>query len=68
MVSGLGGPTYDVHASDFDGPFFPFWGGMGLSAVDGLGLAMAQPQQRVLVVTGDGVVLRACPKTMRGIS
>lgn len=57
VVSGLGGPTYDVHASGFDGPFFPFWGGMGLSAVCGLGLAMAQPEQRVLVVTGDGEML-----------
>ena len=54
VVTGLGSPTYDVSAAgDHPGTFY-FWGGMGLTAAAGLGLAMAQPDRRVVVVTGDG--------------
>ena len=35
----------------------PLWGGMGGAAVMGLGLALAQPTKRVLVITGDGEML-----------
>lgn len=54
VVTGLGSPTYDVSAAgDHPGTFY-FWGGMGLTAAAGLGLAMAQPERRVVIVTGDG--------------
>ncbi|HVZ50153.1 MAG TPA: thiamine pyrophosphate-dependent enzyme, partial [Gemmatimonadaceae bacterium] len=33
------------------------WGGMGGACMMGLGLAIAQPARRVLVVTGDGEML-----------
>jgi thiamine pyrophosphate-dependent acetolactate synthase large subunit-like protein len=33
------------------------WGGMGGAAMIGLGLALAQPKRRVLVLTGDGELL-----------
>ena len=33
---------------------FPLWGAMGGAAMVGLGLALAQPNKRVLVITGDG--------------
>src|ERR1051326_3841022 len=33
------------------------WGAMGAGAMVGLGLAVAQPGRRVLVVTGDGEIL-----------
>src|SRR5205085_481352 len=36
---------------------FPMWGAMGQAAMMGLGLALAQPKRRVLVVTGDGEML-----------
>jgi len=36
---------------------FPMWGAMGGAAMMGLGLALAQPKRRVLVVTGDGEML-----------
>src|SRR6185436_14255230 len=36
---------------------FPMWGAMGQAAMLGLGLALAQPARRVLVVTGDGEML-----------
>ena len=54
VVTGLGSPTYDVHAAgDHDGNYY-LWGAMGGAALVGLGLALAQPDRRVLVVTGDG--------------
>jgi len=57
VVSGLGSPTFDVFAVN-DSPLnFYFWGGMGGTAMLGLGLALAQPSRRVLVVTGDGDML-----------
>lgn len=57
VVSGLGSPSYDVAACG-DEPFdFPLWGAMGGAAMLGCGLALAQPQRPVLVVTGDGEML-----------
>ena len=54
VVSGLGSPTYDVHAAgDHDGNFY-LWGAMGSAALIGLGLAQAQPDRTVVVITGDG--------------
>jgi thiamine pyrophosphate-dependent acetolactate synthase large subunit-like protein len=54
VVTGLGSPTYDVHAfGDHDGNFY-LWGAMGSAALIGLGLAQAQPDRTVVVVTGDG--------------
>jgi thiamine pyrophosphate-dependent acetolactate synthase large subunit-like protein len=57
VVSGLGSTTYDVHAAgDHPGNFY-LWGAMGGAAMIGLGLALAQPTRRVLVITGDGELL-----------
>jgi thiamine pyrophosphate-dependent acetolactate synthase large subunit-like protein len=54
VVTGLGSPTYDVSAAgDHDGNFY-LWGAMGGAALVGLGLALAQPERPVMVVTGDG--------------
>jgi thiamine pyrophosphate-dependent acetolactate synthase large subunit-like protein len=54
VVTGLGSPTYDVHAAgDHDGNYY-LWGAMGGAALVGLGLAQARPDRQVLVVTGDG--------------
>lgn len=57
LVTGLGAPTWDA-ASVGDRPDnFYLWGGMGGATLVGLGLALAQPTRRVLVVTGDGEML-----------
>jgi len=57
VVAGLGAPAYDL-ASCGDQPLdFPLWGAMGSAAMVGLGLALAQPRQTVLVLTGDGEML-----------
>lgn len=54
LVSGLGSPTYDLHSvGDHDGNFY-LWGAMGGAALIGLGLAQAQPDKRVVALTGDG--------------
>jgi thiamine pyrophosphate-dependent acetolactate synthase large subunit-like protein len=57
VVSGLGSPTYDVAASGDHPLNFYLWGAMGSAAMIGLGLALAQPVHRVLVLTGDGEAL-----------
>ncbi len=59
VVSGLGSPTWDVAAAGDHPTNFPLWGAMGGAAMIGLGLAIAQPGRRVLVVTGDGEMLMA---------
>jgi thiamine pyrophosphate-dependent acetolactate synthase large subunit-like protein len=57
VIAGLGAPAWDITAAG-DGPNnLPLWGGMGGAAVMGLGLALAQPNRRVLVITGDGEML-----------
>ena len=57
VVAGLGASAWDVTAAGDHPLNFPLWGGMGGAATIGLGLAMAQPDRRVLVVTGDGEML-----------
>jgi len=57
VVTGLGSPTYDVGACGDDDLNFYLWGAMGGSAMVGLGIALAQPDRRVMVVTGDGEIL-----------
>jgi len=57
VVTGLGSTSYDAGAAG-DRPLnFYLWGAMGGAAMIGLGLALAQPQRRVLVITGDGEML-----------
>jgi thiamine pyrophosphate-dependent acetolactate synthase large subunit-like protein len=57
VVSGLGSPTYDCAAAGDHPLNFYLWGAMGSAITVGLGLALAQPERRVLVVTGDGELL-----------
>lgn len=54
VVSGLGSPTYDLHAAGDRDDNFYLWGAMGGAALIGLGLAQAQPSKRILALTGDG--------------
>jgi thiamine pyrophosphate-dependent acetolactate synthase large subunit-like protein len=57
VVAGLGAPAYDLASCGNQPLDFPLWGAMGGAAMVGLGLALAQPQQPVLVLTGDGEML-----------
>jgi len=57
VVAGLGSTSWDITAAGDADLNFPTWGAMGQAAMLGLGLALAQPKRRVLVVTGDGEML-----------
>jgi thiamine pyrophosphate-dependent acetolactate synthase large subunit-like protein len=57
VVAGLGSTAWDITAAGDSDLSFPTWGAMGQAAMIGLGLALAQPRRRVLVVTGDGEML-----------
>jgi thiamine pyrophosphate-dependent acetolactate synthase large subunit-like protein len=57
VVSGLGSATYDTAAAGDHPLNFYLWGAMGGTAMIGLGLALAQPERRVAVLTGDGDML-----------
>ncbi len=57
VVSALGAPSWDVAAAGDSPLTFPLWGAMGGAVTMGLGLALARPERRVLVVTGDGEML-----------
>lgn len=54
VVTGLGSATYDVFAAGDRDTNYYLWGAMGGAASLGLGLALAQPDRSVMVVTGDG--------------
>jgi thiamine pyrophosphate-dependent acetolactate synthase large subunit-like protein len=58
FVTGVGAESRDVVAMTKDGGHvFTLGGAMGAASMIGLGLALAQPKKRVLVVTGDGELL-----------
>jgi thiamine pyrophosphate-dependent acetolactate synthase large subunit-like protein len=57
VVGGLGASTYDIAAAgDHDRNFY-LWGAMGGAVMIGLGMALAQPELPVVVITGDGEML-----------
>lgn len=56
VVTGLGSSCYDCGVHDHLNTFY-LWGAMGAAAMMGLGLALAQPTRRVIVITGDGEML-----------
>lgn len=58
IVSGLAGTSKDMAGLTGDaGHLYTMAGAMGASVSMGLGLALARPDRRVLVVTGDGELL-----------
>ena len=58
IVAGLAGTARDLTFLSRDAPHvFALAGAMGSATSMGLGLALARPERRVLVVTGDGELL-----------
>jgi len=58
IVTGLAGTSRDIAALTDDGAHtYTMAGAMGGASMIGLGLALARPDKRVLVVTGDGELL-----------
>jgi thiamine pyrophosphate-dependent acetolactate synthase large subunit-like protein len=57
LITGLGSSCWDAAAAGDSEKNFYVWGAMGGASMIGLGLAIAQPMRRVLVITGDGELL-----------
>ena len=58
IVTGLAGTARDIAALTHDSAqIYTMAGAMGGAAMIGLGLALARPDKRVLVATGDGEIL-----------
>jgi thiamine pyrophosphate-dependent acetolactate synthase large subunit-like protein len=57
IVASLGHPAYDLFAAGDRPRNFYTWGSMGLASSVGLGLALARPDVRIVVLDGDGSLL-----------
>ncbi len=57
VIGGLGSTAWDITAAGDHDLSFPLWGAMGGTVAIGIGLATAQPNRRVLIITGDGDML-----------
>lgn len=58
LVAGLAGTAWELSAlTNESSRLFGLGGAMGAAVPIGLGLALAQPQRRILVATGDGELL-----------
>ncbi|MBN8907022.1 MAG: aldehyde dehydrogenase [Rhodospirillales bacterium] len=58
VIAGLAGSAKDLSSLTKDGPnFYGLAGAMGAAVSIGLGLALARPDKKVLVATGDGELL-----------
>lgn len=57
VVASLGHTKYDLFAAADRSRNFYVWGSMGLASSIGLGLALARPDLRVIVLEGDGSLL-----------
>lgn len=57
VIPGLGSPTWDSFAAGDSPEYLYSWGGMGLAVPTALGVALAQPDRRVLALTGDGEMM-----------
>ena len=57
ILGGVGGPTYDLYGVRARERNLYTWGSMGQISSMGLGLALARPDLRVIVLDGDGSLL-----------
>jgi thiamine pyrophosphate-dependent acetolactate synthase large subunit-like protein len=57
IIASLGHPAYDLFLAGDRSLNFYTWGSMGVASSVGLGLALAKPEARVIVLDGDGALL-----------
>jgi thiamine pyrophosphate-dependent acetolactate synthase large subunit-like protein len=57
VVAGLGNPKFNLFQAQDRPRNFYLWNAMGMASSIGLGLAMAQPERRVVILQGDGSLL-----------
>src|SRR5437870_12607229 len=56
IIGGVGNSTFDLVAFDRPRNFY-MWNSMGMASSIGLGVALARPDLRVVVLDGDGSIL-----------
>jgi thiamine pyrophosphate-dependent acetolactate synthase large subunit-like protein len=56
IIGGVGNSTFDLVPFDHPANFY-MWNSMGMASSIGLGLALARPDLRVVVLDGDGSIL-----------
>lgn len=57
IIASLGNPKFDLFTAEDRPQNFYMWNSMGMASSMGLGLAMVRPQQKVIVLDGDGALL-----------
>ena len=57
IIASLGNAKYDLFTAKDRPQNFYMWNSMGLASSMGLGVAMARPQQKVIILDGDGALL-----------
>ncbi|ETW96904.1 MAG: hypothetical protein ETSY1_24760 [Candidatus Entotheonella factor] len=57
IVASLGNAKFDLFLAQDRPQNFYMWNSMGMASSMGLGLAMARPQQKVIILDGDGALL-----------
>jgi thiamine pyrophosphate-dependent acetolactate synthase large subunit-like protein len=57
IIASLGNPKFDLFVAKDRPQNFYMWNSMGMASSMGLGLAMARPQQKVIILDGDGALL-----------
>lgn len=57
IIASLGNPKFDLFTAEDRPQNFYMWNSMGLASSMGLGLAMVRPEQKVIVLDGDGALL-----------
>ena len=57
IIASLGNAKFDLFTAQDRPQNFYMWNSMGLASSMGLGLAMARPQQKVIILDGDGALL-----------
>lgn len=57
VVSSLGTPSYLLYGAGDRPRNFYMWAAMGMASSVGLGLALAQPDRRVVILDGDGAAM-----------
>jgi len=60
IIASLGNPKFDLFTAQDRPQNFYMWKSMGMASSMGLGLAMVRPQQKVIVLDGDGALLQIC--------
>ena len=57
IIASLGNPKFDLFTAQDRPQNFYMWNSMGLASSMGLGLAMVRPEQKVIILDGDGAIL-----------